>query len=411
MIKTLQRRFISVAMAAMSIVILIIALIINVSVYVSSNTQLNKMADYLLDNGGSFPDRFYLQTHNDLGFDVSIESKYETRFFSAKVDEYGNILDLDLDNIAEITDSEAQSYIQNALKKGSKHGYISHYKFAVKQNGDDTLLVFINASQILRTISDVRSVTVLIAAVGLLILLLLIIALSNKAIQPYIDNIERQRQFVMDAGHEIKTPLAVISADVEVIEMANGESDWTKSIKGQIIRLDGLIKQLLSLSKLENISNKDESTVKIDFSSLTVQLCSDFKGLASSKHSTIEMDVDEGITILGQHDKIEQLISLLVENATKYAKGNGIINVSLKANKKHATFKITNQCEGISNSNLANLFERFYRGDKSHNNIIEGYGIGLSVAQAIAASHKGKIIASLNDDETEITFTVILPVI
>ena len=92
-------------------------------------------------------------------------------------------------------------------------------------------------------------------------------------------------------------------------------------------------------------------------------------------------------------------------------RGDGIIHVSLKSNKKHSTFKITNRCEGISKANLSNLFERFYRGDKSHNNSIEGYGIGLSVAQAIAITHKGKISASLNDDESKITFTVILPVI
>jgi signal transduction histidine kinase len=243
----------------------------------------------------------------------------------------------------------------------------------------------------------------------MMILLLLIMALSNRAIQPYIDNIEKQQQFVADAGHEIKTPLAVISADVEVLEMAKGENDWTKSIKGQIIRLDGLVKQLLALSKMDGISRKDENTIKIDYSSLTKQLYNDFKNLAVTKDTTMEYEIDDNISVLGKHDKIEQLLSLILENSTKYAVKDSTIHVYLKASKRMSSFRVVNKCEGLTKDNLANVFERFYRGDKSHSNQIEGYGIGLSVAQAIVHSHHGKITAYLNDDDTEVTFDIKLP--
>lgn len=410
MIKTLQNRFIMVAMTSMMIVIAFIAMVINIGFYVSSNTQLNKMANYLLENDGTFPDRFYLQTPTDLGFEVSIESRYETRFFSSIVDQDENIISSDLENIAEISIEEAQSYVTLALRNNNRFGYISHYKYGVSEKQDGTkLIIFINATQILNTLNNLRQLTFLIAIVSLMILLLLIIAFSNKAIQPYIDNMERQQQFVADAGHEIKTPLAVISADVEVLEMAEGENDWTRSIKGQIIRLDGLVKQLLSLTKMDGISKKDESTIKIDYSALSNLLYNDFKNLAAAKGKTMECEIAKNISILGKHDKIEQLLSLILENSTKYAAKDSIIYVSLKANKRMSSFKVTNKCEGLTKDNISNVFERFYRGDKSHNNQIEGYGIGLSVAQAIVQSHHGKIIATLNDDDTEVTFEVKLP--
>jgi hypothetical protein len=399
-----------VAMTSMMIVIAFIAMVINIGFYVSSNTQLNKMANYLLENDGTFPDRFYLQTPTDLGFEVSIESRYETRFFSSIVDQDENIISSDLENIAEISIEEAQSYVTLALRNNNRFGYISHYKYGVSEKQDGTkLIIFINATQILNTLNNLRQLTFLIAIVSLMILLLLIIAFSNKAIQPYIDNMERQQQFVADAGHEIKTPLAVISADVEVLEMAEGENDWTRSIKGQIIRLDGLVKQLLSLTKMDGISKKDESTIKIDYSALSNLLYNDFKNLAAAKGKTMECEIAKNISILGKHDKIEQLLSLILENSTKYAAKDSIIYVSLKANKRMSSFKVTNKCEGLTKDNISNVFERFYRGDKSHNNQIEGYGIGLSVAQAIVQSHHGKIIATLNDDDTEVTFEVKLP--
>lgn len=409
MIKILQRRFIIIAMLAMTIVIGFLALVINLGFYYSSNTELNKMADYLLENNGTFPDKFYLEGPKNLGFNVSIESKYETRYFSTLVDDTGRIIDLNLDNIVEISSDEAASYINEVLNDNNKYGYISHYKYAVKNIDNQKLIVFINSYQILSTLKNLRDMTFLIGLISLIILLILVISFSNKAIQPYIDNIEKQRQFIADAGHEIKTPLAVISADIEVLEMTNGESDWTQSIKGQVIRLDNLIKQLLSLAKMDGISKADENTSKINYSELTKKLCNDFKGLASSKGTIIESNIDDEIYILGKHDKIEQLISLLLENSTKYTIKNTPIIVSLKCNKKNSILKISNKCNGLEKTNLDNLFERFYRGDLSHNNDIEGYGIGLSVAKAIVESHNGKISASLNEKDTIITFEVKLP--
>lgn len=410
MIKTLQHRFIMVAMTSMMIVIFFIALVINIGFYVSSNTQLNKMANYLLENDGEFPERFYLQTPTDIGFEISIESRYETRFFSSILDTNGNIISSNLTNIAEISNEKAEDYVKLALRNKNKYGYIYHYKYGISEKPDGTnLIIFINASQILNTLYNLRQLTFLIAIVSLLILLMLIIALSNKAIQPYIDNMERQQQFVADAGHEIKTPLSVIAADVEVLEMAKGENEWTNSIKGQIIRLDGLVKQLLSLSKIDGISKKDESTIKIDYSALAKLLYNDFKNLAATKGTTMECEIDDNIEVLGKHDKIEQLLSLILENSTKYAVKDSIIHVYLKANKRMSSFKVVNKCIGLTKDNLANVFERFYRGDKSHSNQIEGYGIGLSVAQAIVIAHHGKISASLNEDNTEVTFEIKLP--
>lgn len=409
MIKVLQNRFIMISMLAMTIVIVFLAFVINLGFYYNSNTQLTKLADFLLDNNGVFPDKFYLDGPDDLGFNISIESSYETRYFSTLVDKNNKILNLNLEHIVEVSETEAQSYINKALKSKKNYGYIYHYKYGIKNINDKKLIVFINCYQVLTTLKNLRNLTIVIGLFSLLILLILIISLSNKAIQPYIDNIERQRQFIADAGHEIKTPLSVISANIEVLEMTKGEDDWTKSIKGQIIRLDNLIKHLLALTKMDYVSKADENASQINYSELVKKMCIDFKGLASSKGTAIESNINDEIFILGKHDKIEQLLSLLLENSTKYTTKNTPIKVSLKNNKKNSILRISNQCTGLEKNKLDNLFERFYRGDISHNNCIEGYGIGLSVAKAIVEAHNGKINASLNDTDTIITFEVRLP--
>jgi len=404
MVESLRRRFISLSMAALIIVVFAISMVINITVYSTINSQLNNIATFLLDNEGAFPKEFYFENKN-LGFEISAESRFETRFFSIQYDNE-EVKKINLDSIAEISYDEALSYGQYALKSRWDKGFLNHYKYVKKTEGNITTVVFVNGRTLFDVTKMVMTSTFFIAIGGLALLFIIVRKLSDKAIKPYVDNMDRQRQFVADAGHEIKTPLAVISANVDVMEIIDGENEWTEGIKDQVYRLDGLIKNLLKLANMEEIPKDKKINEEVDLSMLVKSSCEEFKVLAEQKNKTMTWQVEENISMFGVRDKLDELLSLLIENATKYALEDTDIDIKLYKIRRTTYITVTNTCKGLSEEKTDNLFDRFYRGDESHNNQIEGYGIGLSVARAIVESHKGKITAKLLDDGNKIRFMV-----
>ena len=236
---------------------------------------------------------------------------------------------------------------------------------------------------------------------------ILVYIFSSQAVAPVVESLEKQKRFITDAGHELKTPLAVISANVDVLEIESGKSEWTTSIKNQVSRMNGLVKNLLTLSRM------DEERMHVVFSdfdmSKTVKdTAISFEALATSKGKKYQMDIEDDIHITGDKNAINQLASLLLDNAMKYSSENGSIHVLLNKGNKYITFEVSNTCDSIPSGNLDRLFDRFYRADSSRARETGGYGIGLSVARAIANSHGGSIEA-LRDGDKIIRFVVTIP--
>lgn len=230
---------------------------------------------------------------------------------------------------------------------------------------------------------------------------------NRKAIRPVIESMEKQKQFITDAGHELKTPIAIISANTEVIEMCSGESEWTESIHHQTERLTSLVTQLLTLAKMDEGGGQLELK-EWNASETIIEAVQSFEAPAVTKQITLQTDIAKELRMEGDAARIHQLVSLLVDNAVKYTPEGGKIRIFWRKNGKKAEFSVQNTCDTLPEGDLNRLFDRFYRADVSRARESGGYGIGLSVAAAIVKAHKGKITAEWTRDG--IYFKAVFPV-
>ncbi len=246
-----------------------------------------------------------------------------------------------------------------------------------------------------------------VSAVGLLSVFVLLIYLSSRIVKPFSDNYEKQKRFITDAGHELKTPLTIIDADTEVLEMDFGENEWLKDIQGQTKRLADLTNALVMLSRMEE-GQKKEMEIEFPLSDVVEEVFHTFQAPAKIQEKTLTGAIAPMLSMRGDERAIRSLTTILLNNAMKYADEKGRVRVTLERQKNRIRLSVFNTTEHISREQIAHLFDRFYRTDASRNSGTGGYGLGLSIAAATAASHRGKIIAE-TEDEKSLRITVIFP--
>lgn len=234
------------------------------------------------------------------------------------------------------------------------------------------------------------------SGIGFITVLILVITFSKIVLRPVAQSYEKQRQFITDAGHELKTPLTIIDANTEVIEMENGESQWTKSIRNQVDRLTTMVGQFITLSKMEE---KNENFHKTDISLNIIlnESLEPFDVVFLSKNIKINTFSEKDIHISGDEKLLRQLFEILIDNAAKYASENSTFSISMKRKSRKNMLTFENESDTISEGNLDILFDRFYRTDASINSATGGSGIGLSVAKSIVTLHGGTIHAVSDD--------------
>ena len=227
--------------------------------------------------------------------------------------------------------------------------------------------------------------------------------LSRRAIRPAVESLKKQKQFITDAGHEIKTPLSIIAANADVLELSAGGSEWLDSIRHQVKRLDGLAADLLTLSKLEE-EDRRAAYRTFSLSEAAAETAEPFAIPAAAKGKTLECRIQPGIVYCGDEAAIRRLISILLDNAVKYAAEGGTILLTLAAAGKNVRLEVTNPCDQLPQGDLDRLFDRFYRPEASRSRETGGTGIGLSIARAVVQAHGGKITAD-RPQEGVIRFT------
>lgn len=394
--KKLRIKFILISISAVSIVLIAIAGFINISNY----NQIGKHADEILqvlgENNGTFPISNKHKEKYDLPPKMSPEAPFSTRFFTILLDEKKNIIALDTGKIASVTREKAIEYSQNIIYKNKETGFIETYKYLIIEKKYGSMIILVDCSRDFQMFYSFLKNSIFICIIGILAVFILVLIFSKKAIAPIVESYEKQKKFITDAGHELKTPLAVISANIEVLELDYGENQWTNSTKNQINKLSKLIKNLISLSRMDE--SKD-NFVKSNFSISNVvrETVDPYYVLAKNNDKEIAIDIENNIYFYGDEDAIRQLVIILLDNAVKYAAENSKITLMLKKKGKRCILKTVNKVDHIEKGNYSILFERFYRQDSSRNSKTGCYGIGLSIAKAICEKHKGKISAQSPD--------------
>lgn len=407
MVKQLQKKFILAAMLAVSILLVVLISGINIFNYLTSVSENEKLTETLSDsfeastmwNGEMFsqsqqeiPPKDNDRKGDNYFGKPDKNSVRSARYAAVAFDSSGNIIRTDVSHISSIKQEEAESAAASlgglADGTGSYNGYM--YRLATSKHADGRILILLDNSE---QVSSFFSVLIISVGAGVfcwVLMLLFIILLSRKAIAPVARSIEKQKQFVTNAGHEIKTPLAIILANTDALELHNGESKWSKNIRAQTLRLSGLMQNLLMLAKM------DESAAKLpmcrfDLSTAVKDTAEAFVEPAALKGVLIDIDIKRDIFVNGNRDSLIQLITVLMDNAVKYTESGGEITAELSCTDRLAVLKIANTCDNVENPEK--LFDRFYRGDSARTQKNGGYGIGLSVAMAIAQLHKGSISA------------------
>ena len=402
MIRQLRKRVVFSAMISCTVVLLLIIGVINVVNYHSIVSDSDEILKILNDNDGEFPedltsDGLHTQIDGILG---SPEAPYETRFFTMIYDGE-KFIDVDTDHISAVDDQKAVSLGEQALKLRRNSGFVyllnGVYRFYVGNGSDNTRITFLDCTRTLQNYYTFMALSVAISVASLLAICIMMIIFATKIISPIAESYEKQKRFITDAGHDIKTPITIIDADREILEMDIGENEWLDDIKRQTKRLTKLTNDLIYLSRMEEGTDLKELS-SFSISTICQEEADSFSAVAMKRGLEIKCDIENNIDINGSEEDVRRLLSILFDNAIKYAKENSFIGIKTRKHGRSVTVTISNVAENMTEEQTKRMFDRFYRADSSRATS-GGFGIGLAMAQAIVTSHNGKIFAELSDDQ------------
>ncbi len=395
MIKKLRVKFIAIVMLSVFLIMTAILVTINVINYSYVLEEADARVDLLVKNEGKFPvaeekKPFIDGEIFDIPDSMSRETPFNTRFFTVIVRSDNQVLMTDLSKIAAINEEKATKLAQKAIEKGKERGTLEVYRYRVATDKDgNTLVVFVDFSEQKTPMETFFYVSLAVMAGGLVLVFVFVLLISKRVLKPITDSYIRQRRFVTDAGHELKTPLTIISANNEIIEMETGRTESTEAIEKQVFRMADMVKNLTELAKLDEIETT--SFQKFSLTDAFLDVSQAFDTMFAAKNKKFLVSADEDINYLGSESMIRRLFSLLLENAYKYSLTYA--EATLKKNGKRTTLTVQNDAEGMREGNLEKCFERFYRSDEARGGSIEGSGIGLSTAREIIRIHHGSVSA------------------
>ena len=410
MIKTLQRKFIVTAMIAVSMLLLALLGAINIFSAVSSAADSQRLLGQL----ASFEDfgpaiRPELREDQEKGVfrrSPDENDRMSALTFSVRFDGEDQLRSLSLDRIATVDETQAEALGRQALESGRTEGRLENYRYRIVQPAPDSrTVVFLDVSGQQRSLLRLAVLSLLGGALAWLAMLLLVSLLSRRAIRPIAENMQRQRQFVTDAGHELKTPLAIILANTEALELQQGESKYSKNIREQVRRLTGLTQNLLTLARADEASAPSSDSI-VDLSGLCSDQVEMFRAPAELRGLGLEAQIAPEVSVRGDGGQLGQLLSILLDNAVKYCSEGGGIALELSGGDR-PLLRLSNSVSG-EEIDTERIFDRFYRRDESRSRQTGGFGIGLSAARAIARAHGAELTAECA--EGRICFSLRFPI-
>lgn len=424
MIKKLRAKLILACMFSLAVVLLVILGGVNLMSYQKVVSDADTVLSLLAANDGAFPKLRAPQEEKDEGYFspfgtpggkpnlfnqriMSPETPYESRFFSVLLGEDGQAVETDTGQIAAVDAEQATDYAQKAAASGKTSGFLDDYRFLVQNESGGIRVIFLDCGRSLSSFRTTLLASVSLAVLGLAAVLFLLLILSRRIVRPMAESYEKQRQFITDAGHELKTPMTIISADADLAEMECGENQWLTDIRRQAQRLTALTNDLIYLSRMEEEQPKLQY---IDFpiSDVVEEMAQSFAAPARSQDKELQVQVQPMLSFKGDEKGIRQLVSILLDNALKYSPPGGQLALRLEKQGRNLLLTVSNTCAQLMEQDkLPHLFDRFYRTDQSRNSQSGGYGLGLSIAKSIVSAHKGKIRAESHDG-TQLSIQVTL---
>lgn len=396
------------AMSAISIVLFVVLSIINGYSYYHNSEESQRILEMLLDNNGSFPVDKGQPMNGKKKPGFGPETPFETRYFTVVIQSDGTVVSTDTSHIMAVDKDQAITYAKSVMN-GNSSGLTDIYRYRISTEDDTYTIVFLDDSRNLSSFQSTLKSSILTSVIGLCAVALLLYVFSDRAISPIMKSYERQKRFITDASHELKTPLTVMNADVDLIEMECGESEWIQDLRIQSKTLTDMTNNMIAMARMEE-EKPAMTMIDIPLSDIVEECTFSFHTSLQAHHLTLQNNIEPFLTITADDKMIHQLISILMDNAIKYGKEGTVIHVTLHKENRNAVLTVSDTSALLLTENdCRHVFDRFYRSDESRASSIKGSGLGLSLAKHIVELHHGNISADIDTDQL-FTIHITLPV-
>ncbi len=405
MIRKLRTKFIFLAMSSLFVLLLFIIAGMNLLNYNSVAREADEILSIISQNKGIFPD-FGENRDGMFPADMSPEIPYESRYFSILLSDSGQVLHAEMSQIIAVDKDTATEYANKIIQSDSSSGFVDNFRYIKTQEENGIRVTFLDCGRKLDIFQNFLIISIIMALSGYLVVFVVISIFSKKFIHPVAESYEKQKRFITDAGHEIKTPLTIINSNVDLLKMDIGDNECLEDIQQQAKRLTALTNDLIYLARMEESENTLQM-IEFPVSEIVLEAAMPFKTLAETQQKQFVCNVQPMLSMQGNDKTIQQLVSILMDNAIKYSPSNGVVSLNLVRQNKNLALIVFNTTETfVPSESLHHVFDRFYRTDPSRNSETGGHGIGLSVAKAIVTAHNGQINAQTQDGHSfQITAT------
>ena len=405
MIRKLRLKFVAICMALVTAILAVVF----ISVYVSMTRNVENLSRQVLHQvlqDPSFGEHGFFRP--EVGVDVPGGDRVLLPYFTVEV--WGNSAYVTGGTYSDLENTDTlKAILDTCLSRNESEGELSDYslRYSRQDNGLYLRIAFVDMSMETSSLRSMMGPYLLIALLSLLLLLGVSILLSHWAVRPVEKAWKQQRQFLSDASHELKTPLTVILSNAELLESAPLEerpARWADNIHSEARQMKSLVEEMLTLARADNMVRTAEFA-EVSLSDVVADCALAFEPVAFEAGKALEYEITENIVVIGDHDKLYQLVSVLLDNAIKYGANGGTIRLSLQKTDRQVRLTVSNPGAPIPPEQLTHMFERFYRADASRGEK-SGFGLGLSIAKTIADEHKGLLWAESDTVSTRFTFTM-----
>lgn len=411
MFKKSRRKIVAAIMSILTALWLGTLAVIYISSYFEVNsTNLEMLKEHAAlytlskQQGGALGD-FVRPTPNRGPHANSNQFKLST-FYTVAVSYEGETLEIQNAKEEIYTNAELETLAQGVLKKSNESGVTGDLIYYRTDKGGYTLVAFMDNTIIRESMGTLFRYTLIFGGVAIVCLFFLAVYLAKRIVKPLEESYQKQKTFISDAGHELKTPVSVVNANAELLAREIGDNQWLQNIQYENERMGVLVTQLLELARTENITPEMEH---IDFSRLVDGEVLPFEGVAFEQGLRIQEKITDGLTVRGNSAQLRQLVSILLDNAIRHGKGGNDVWLSLSREHGHAKLSVINVGNEIPAEQRAQLFERFYRVDSARNGEDKHYGLGLAIAKSITEVHRGTIDVHCFNGFVE--FRVLIPLV